>query len=113
MIDRRLFTMETLDKKSQEKKRMLMGVMLFYLPEIPKIKLNASEVRDYKWVPLKIFFGEDPKVSRFKEMDLPPIFMTSYKLPKCIKVAKFPTFDVGMESVLWGITLICMIYFLE
>ena len=48
MIDRRLFTMEAKDKKTQKTKKLHMGVMLFHLQSIPEIKLNFEEVRDYK-----------------------------------------------------------------
>ena len=103
--------METVDKKTQKRKRMLMGVTMFHLPAIPEVKLNISEVRDYKWVPLKLFFDGD--FNNFKTKDLPQSYMESYRLPKCIKAAKFPCFEIKMDTELWGITLICMIYFIE
>ena len=101
VVDRCLFTMETKDKNTQETKKLQMGVMLFHLQTIPEIKLNASEVRDYKWVPLRMFFSGDVESFGYKDKDFPLNFI-KYEIPDYIKDIRFPSIKIGMEAELWA-----------
>lgn len=86
-----------------------------------EIKVNPSEIQDFKWIPANKFFNFDRKNIGSFNYHLPYLFRVYSSFPEKIneKILEYylntslPTFDIGMNVKLWGFTLEMMIYVLE
>ena len=107
------------------KAKLYISVHMFFqldLGDTP-FRRNADEIQDIFWVPLRFFL--DPDLQTFRTTEpykidiaarLPKgkiISPISGKLTKGLIAATYMHFDLPNNSVLWGLTLYFMIYFLK